>query len=195
MSYMLHEKVRLLFSLLLTKIYFPSARLIRFPSVIRGRASIEMGNGFTSGYYCRVDAFDYLKTGRKVLHFGKDVQINDSVHIAAGLSIRIEDNVLIASRVFITDHNHGSFPEELNFRSPPGQRPLSYSAVSIGKNVWIGEGVIILPGVSIGQNAIVGAGAVVTASIPAHSIAVGNPARVIKRYDFETCRWCALDEN
>ena len=55
--------------------------------------------------------------------------------------------------------------------------------ITIGNNVWIGAGVIILPGVTIGNNVVIGAGSVVTKNIPAYSLAVGNPCRVIKRID------------
>ena len=55
--------------------------------------------------------------------------------------------------------------------------------ITIGNNVWIGAGAIILPGVTIGNNVVIGAGSVVTKNIPAYSLAVGNPCRVIKRID------------
>jgi acetyltransferase-like isoleucine patch superfamily enzyme len=56
-------------------------------------------------------------------------------------------------------------------------------------NVWIGANSVITAGVTIGKNAIIGAGSVVTKNIPAYSVAVGNPARVIKQYNFETAAW------
>ena len=120
---------------------------------------------------------------------GANIQINDSVHIAACKSISIGDNVLIASRVFITDHNHGSFPLEREFDLPPASRKLSYSPVIIEANVWIGEGAVVLPGVTIGACSVVGAAAVVTKSVPPDSLVVGNPGRVIKRFDRNTCSW------
>jgi len=52
--------------------------------------------------------------------------------------------------------------------------------ITIANNVWLGGGVIILPGVTIGENTVVGAGAVVTKDLPANAVAVGNPARVIR---------------
>jgi lipopolysaccharide O-acetyltransferase len=61
--------------------------------------------------------------------------------------------------------------------------------VVIGDNVWIGESVCVLPGVSIGEGCIIGALSVVTKSIPAYSIAVGSPARVVKQFDFEQNKW------
>ena len=66
---------------------------------------------------------------------------------------------------------------------------LDVKTVNIGKNCWIGEKAIIMPGVSIGDNAVIGAGSVVTKSVPADSIAVGNPARVIKKFDYIEKKW------
>ena len=68
----------------------------------------------------------------------------------------------------------------------PALRRLGYqynAPVHIGKNCWLGAGVIVLPGITIGDDTVVGAGSVVTKDIPSFSVAVGNPARVIKRYD------------
>ena len=61
--------------------------------------------------------------------------------------------------------------------------------VVIEENVWIGSNSVILPGVTIGKNSVIGAGAVVTKNIPPFSVAVGNPARTIKRYDDEKKQW------
>jgi lipopolysaccharide O-acetyltransferase len=100
--------------------------------------------------------------------------------------------VLIASCVFISDHNHGRY-DELDMASspavPPADRPLSSKPVRIGNNVWLGEYVCILPGVTIGDGSIIGASSVVTHDIPANSIAAGNPARVIRVFDSLTNSW------
>jgi acetyltransferase-like isoleucine patch superfamily enzyme len=61
--------------------------------------------------------------------------------------------------------------------------------VVIGKNVWIGSNAVILLGVKIGDNSVIGAGSTVVDDIPPYSVAVGNPARVVKRYNFETKKW------
>ena len=84
----------------------------------------------------------------------------------------------MASRIFITDHFHGSVNKS-DILTPPSKRPLSSKPVCIGNNVWIGEGVCVMPGVTIGDNVIIGANAVVTHDVPDNSIAVGIPAKVI----------------
>ncbi|RGL06959.1 acyltransferase [Bifidobacterium pseudocatenulatum] len=97
-----------------------------------------------------------------------------------------KNDVLLASNVFITDYNHGMSPVANSYLD----NPLDISdGVIIGSGAWIGNNVIILGGVSIGEKAVIGAGAVVTKSIPAYSIAVGNPARVIKQYDHKRGEW------
>ncbi|MEZ9201799.1 DapH/DapD/GlmU-related protein [Vibrio splendidus] len=192
MSYMLIEKFRLAISLMLTKIYFPEAKIVRFPSVFKGKKLFNHGKGFVSGYNCRVDVVTNTDNLDFVIDFGDNVQINDNVHIAAGKKISIGNDVLIASRVFITDHNHGSFPEESEFSTPVSRRKLSFSSVIIHDNVWLGEGVFVMPGVVIGRNSIIGAGAVVTKSIPDNVIAVGNPAKIIKKFCSESNSWRAV---
>ena len=174
--------IRLIKDIFLTKIFNRPARLIRRPLYIRGNRYIKIDSGFTSGVGLRLDAFPNSGNKEAVLIIGKNVQVNDYVHIGAIDSITIGDNTLIASKVFITDHNHGVFEDLSELAIPPIKRALSSKAVSIGKNVWIGENVSILPGVSIGDGSIIGAGSVVTKDIPNSVIAVGSPARVIKKY-------------
>lgn len=175
------DSLRLLWSLIITKLFFSQARLIRQPTRIRGYENMTIGKGFTTGQYCRIEAGTRLLNQhllKKSLEIGCNVQINDNCHIGAIDSIFIDDGVLIASNVFITDHDHG----DTNLGSlliQPSLRKLVTAPVYIGKNVWIGEGVKILKGVVIGQGSVIGAGAVVTRSFPDNSIIVGIPAKKI----------------
>ncbi len=185
-----YEIIYLVYCKIITFFLNSSARIIRFPIDIRGKKGIDFGKNLTTGYHCRIES--YSCNGQKSLFFGNNVQINDFVHIAALNELRIGDNVLIASKVFITDLEHGSYAGNENDSSPDSivkERPLCSKSVIIKDNVWIGEHVSILPGVTVGENSIIGANSVVTKSIPANSIAVGIPAKVIKQYNFETKRW------
>jgi len=189
--YSFSDKVQLAWWLFRTKLIDKRARLFRFPLVIRGRKYIDFGERLTMGVGCRFDCFGGTNEDVK-LHFGRDVQINDYVHIVAMDKIEIGDNVLMASHIFISDNSHGSY--KCNFQDsdpmiPPTEREYVTAPIKIGNNVWIGEGVCIMPGVSIGDGCVIGAHSVVGKSIPGYTIAVGTPARVIKEYNFGTKHW------
>lgn len=186
--------LKLFISLIFTKIFYPKSRLIRLPFDIRNAHLIFLGKNLTTGFACRFEAHGVHQGIEKCLIFGNNVQLNDYVHIAAGEQIVIGDNVLIASRVFISDLNHGSYSGDFQ-DSPltlPNSRKLSTQPVHIEDNVWIGEGVCILPGVTIGKGSIIGAMSVVTKSVPDYSIAVGVPAKVVKIYDFTQEKWLSV---
>ncbi|MBO0408685.1 DapH/DapD/GlmU-related protein [Aeromonas hydrophila] len=184
--------IRLIIEVIFTKIRFRNAKIIRTPFECRGKKFFKIGRGFTTGRYCRLEA--HGPEGKNII-IGERCQINDSVHIAAADSIVIGDDVLIASRVFITDLNHGNYSGEEHSHpdSISRERTLHTKPVVIGSNVWLGEGVVVLPGVTIGKSSIIGANSVVSRDIPANSIAVGNPARVIKQFDFQRGQWVAVD--
>jgi acetyltransferase-like isoleucine patch superfamily enzyme len=182
----------LFIDLVLTRICFRPARLVRRPIELRGKRWITFGRGFTTGRGVRIEALPKSLHSPPCIEIGENVQINDYVHIAAALSVKIGSGTLIASKVFISDHNHGTYgndPSSDAPTTPPACRPLSTSAVVIEDDVWIGESVCVLPGVRIGRGSVIGASSVVTRSIPSFCIAVGSPARVIKRYSFESKQW------
>ena len=106
--------------------------------------------------------------------------------IQCAYKVIISDNVLVASNVFIIDYNHGLSPETESYLD--NSLELS-DGVFIEDGVWIGNSAIILPGVRIGKKSIIGAGSVVSSDIPSYSLAVGVPAKVIKRYDFKSKSW------
>ncbi len=152
---------------------------------------MQLGERLTTGRQVRLDAFP-IEPNRTVLVIGNDVQLNDSVHIGAVELVEIGDHTLIASRVFITDHSHGVYDQPDAGSRPeviPVDRPIVARPVRIGRNVWLGEQVCILPGVTIGEGAVVGANSVVTQDVPPRTIAAGNPARVIRRFDDATGQW------
>lgn len=181
---------RLALDWLITATVFPGARLVRRPSYIRGKRNIRWGKGFTTGVGTRLDVFSGDASPRLV--FGNGVQLNDHVHIGVIERVEIGHQVLIASRVFITDHNHGDYQKPGLHSAPavpPQQRPVVANPVRIGDRVWLGEQACILPGVTIGEGAIIGAGSVVTRDVPANTIVAGNPARVIRIFDRASESW------
>lgn len=190
-SYSVMGLVRLGVDLGWTRLCFPGARLVRRPYIVRGRRHIRIGAGFTSGPGLRVDAFPLGSGDRVIINIGDGVQVNDSVHVAGVHSVRIGNRVLIASKVFITDHGHGSYGTDGGDSPlvPPAERPLSWAPVVIEDDVWLGEFCSVLPGVTIGKGSIIGTMSVVNRDVPPYCIAAGSPARVIKRYNFEARRW------
>lgn len=174
-KYSLPDLIRLIWALLLTRIFFRPARLIRQPTRIRGFAHIRMGRAFTTGQFCRIEASCHGDDSVS-LHIGNDVQINDSCHIAALEYISIGNNVLIGSQVYISDHDHGDVLDLKN-ADIPKKRALVCAPVIIEDNVWIGEKAIILKGVTIGMGSVIGAGAVVTKDVPPFTVAIGVPAK------------------
>jgi lipopolysaccharide O-acetyltransferase len=188
--YGMYGLIRLLRDKLFTYLYYPNARIIRLPFFIRGRKGIKGAKFLTTGINLRIDVI-FSDNYTPILHIGDNVQINDYVHIAVAKGVYIGDNTLIASKVFISDHNHGNYTGDNQScpMTPPIERELFSREVKIGSNVWIGEFVSILPGVTIGDGSIIGSMSVVTKDIPKYSIAVGSPAKVIKTYDKDTNKW------
>jgi lipopolysaccharide O-acetyltransferase len=164
---------------------FGSSTRISLPNWIKGKQSIYIGDHVHIWRFARITAIN-PKRGRRVVTIGDGCVIHPSVHISAVSSIRIGKRVLIAANCYITDHDHkwqdiDTPPIENNF--------LIAKETSVGDNAWLGEKVIVLKGVSVGANSIIGSGSVVTKDVPAFSLAVGNPARVIKRFDHKERSW------
>lgn len=106
-------------------------------------------------------------------------------HIYSTRSIIIEKNVLTADKVYISDNLHSY--EDVSI--PVIKQPIKQcNPVVIGEGSWLGEHVCVI-GASIGRHCVIGANAVVTKDIPDYSVAVGIPARVIKRYNFDRKQW------
>ena len=118
----------------------------------------------------------YTDCGKNI-KIGKNVFINACCRFQDQGGIEIGDGSLIGHNTTIATLNHDFNPDK--------RANLHPSPVKIGKNVWIGSDSTILPGVEIGDGAVIGAGSVVTKSVPANSIAVGSPARVIKQIEIK----------
>lgn len=187
-------KIRTFFDLVHTKLFFKHARLVRRPIYIRGKKGWKYSKGLTTGHGCRIEASNQKPT----LFIGANARIGDFVHICAEEKVHIGDNVLVASKVFISDTSHGIYTGS-NPSEPftnPSEREHICKPVLIGNNVWIGENVVILSGTTIGDGCIIGANAVLTGkNYPENSIIVGIPAKVIKRYDTFTKQWIKYDQH
>ena len=151
--------------------------------ILKGNKYIAIGDNCYFGKDCRIEAWDSynnLQFEPRII-IGNRVRINSTCHIGAINCIRIGDDCLIGSHVMIIDHSHGkNTPEEMAYH--PADRDLySKGPVVIGDRCWLSENVVVLPNVHIGKGSVIGANSVVTKNIPEYSVAVGNPARVVKR--------------
>lgn len=180
------EFLKTIYSFIMTKLITPQARIIRRPVYIRGKGYIG-GKNLTTGRCCRFD----LPDERKSLLIGDNCEIGDYTHIVALKDVQIGNNVLIASKVFISDTSHGNYKGlyQCHPNISPKKRPLNSKSIIIGNNVWIGENAVILAGVKIGNGCIIGANSVVNRDIPENVIAAGIPAKIIKRFHDEELCW------
>lgn len=143
----------------------------------------EMFGSIGKGVHVDIDF--HCECGKHIF-IGDKVIINMNCTFVDNNRIDIGNNVLIASNVQIYTATHSVRLDERMVQNWSEGLEIcrTYALpVKIEDGVWIGGGVIILPGVTIGRNSVIGAGSVVTRSIPANCVAVGNPCRVIKQID------------
>ena len=162
--------------------------------LIRSPIRIKNPQYFYIGKHCRVDKQSRIEcldtfSGERlqpklILEEGVIVGIRCVFWVTNEL--KIGKDTILANDILITTENHGINPE---INIPYHAQPLISKPVIIGSNCWIGAHAIILPGVSIGNNCVVGAGSVVTKSFPSNSIIAGNPASLVKKYDFDLHKW------
>jgi galactoside O-acetyltransferase len=126
------------------------------------------------GENCYIEPPFHSNWGGKHVHLGKNVYFNFNATLVDDTHIYIGDCTMLGPNVVIATAGHPILPElrekALQFNLP----------IHIGKNCWLGAGVIVLPGVTIGDNTVIGAGSVVTKDIPANVVAVGNPCKVLR---------------
>ncbi len=126
------------------------------------------------GENCYIEPPFHSNWGGKHVHLGKNVYFNFNATLVDDTHIYIGDCTMLGPNVVIATAGHPILPELR-------EKALQYNLpVHIGKNCWLGAGVIVLPGVTIGDNTVIGAGSVVTKDIPANVVAVGNPCKVLR---------------
>lgn len=161
---------------------------------IFGRRHINIGSGFRAGRMLWVEAVEGYgaQTFMPKLTIGQRVSCSDSVHIACAFELHIGNDVLMGSKVHVTDHNHGLYQgpgPQSSPQEPPSERALHGASVHIGDRVFLADHVVVLPGSRIGNGVVVGANAVVRGTLPDNTLCVGAPARPIKRFDPASGVW------
>lgn len=158
---------------------------INQPLKIDGYRNIIIGENVIINYKTWLAALPLTGNDGCFLQIGDGTCIGNFNHIYATKKVIIGKHVLTADKVYISDNLHGYE----NIQLPVMKQPIrQIGEVNIGDGSWLGENVCIL-GVTIGKNCVIGANAVVTKNIPDYCVAVGNPAKIIKRYCIETNLW------
>ncbi|MFI5451821.1 acyltransferase [Pedobacter sp. UC225_61] len=164
-------------------------------SIVLSPLKIDCGKNISIGNYSLIGYKTWLAANPVTGFNDCKLEIHDGCfignfnHIYATRSIIIEKNVLTADKVYISDNLH-------DYRNPNlpiiKQPVIQNNIVIIGEGSWIGENACIM-GVTIGKNCVIGANSVVTKNIPSYCIVVGAPAKIIKKYNFESATWEKTD--
>lgn len=141
------------------------------------------------GYKVRIYPFARIESLGGFISIGDDVSIGQNLHLISVSNVVIGNKTTISSNVFISDADH----EYNNINSHIMSQKLSVKNTIIGDNCFIGYGSAILPGTILGIQNIVGANSVVKGVFPDYCVIAGNPARIIKRYDFFDSKWKKTD--
>lgn len=134
------------------------------------------------GENCYIEPPFHANFGGKHVHFGKGIYANFNLTLVDDTHIYIGDYTMIGPNVTVASAGH---PIDAELREKGYQYNMP---VHIGKNCWLGAGVIIVPGITIGDNVVIGAGSIVTKDLPPNVVAVGNPCKILREvneYDKE----------
>jgi acetyltransferase-like isoleucine patch superfamily enzyme len=154
-------------------------------SCIRKRTRMDVApwNKFELGAYSTIEDFSAINNGVGPVIIGKNTRIGLGNTIIG--PVTIGNDIRLAQHVVLSGLNHNYTDIDL----PIHAQGVSTAPIVIEDETWIGANVVIVAGVTIGKHAIIAAGSVVTKDIPSYSVAVGNPARVLKRYNHQTKTW------
>lgn len=168
---------------------FGSRSIISSPLKINGASHIEIGNNVFVNYKTWLASVPLTGFSECRLIIEDGCVIGHFNHIYATHSIIIHKNVLTADKVYISDNLHGYEDVTVPIKEQPIKQ---HGEVEIGEGSWLGENVCVL-GAKIGKHCVIGANSVVTKDVPDYCVAVGSPARVIKKYDFDKKEWVKYD--
>ena len=144
------------------------------PTEQEKRAAMLKGMFAEIGEGCYIEPPFHTNMGGRHIHFGKNIYVNFNGTFVDDTHIYVGDCTMFGPNVVIATAGHPILPELR-------EKGYQYNApVRIGRNCWLGAGVIVVPGVTIGDNVVIGAGSVVTKDIPSNVIAVGNPCKVLR---------------
>lgn len=149
----------------------------------RTRVDVLPFQPFTLGDYSTVEDFSTINNGVGPVHIGNNSRIGMG-NVVIG-PVTIGNNVILAQNIVMSGLNHNY----TNVTIPIYLQGETVAAIIIEDDCWIGANVVITAGVTIGKHSVIAGGAVVTKNVPPYSVAVGNPAKVIKHYNADTGGW------
>lgn len=147
------------------------------------RMDVMPFNNFVLGNDSTIEDFTTINNGVGDVLIGDRVRIGMS-NVLIG-PVTIGNDVMLAQNIVLSGLNHGY--EDVNI--VPHKQPVTKNKITLEDEVWIGANSVVVAGVTIGKHSVIAAGSVVTKNIPPYSVAVGNPARVIKQYNPQTGIW------
>lgn len=169
---------------------------VPFGSRLFGTKSITVHEGFRTAGRVWIEAVaEYADVSYSPqIEIGRNFTASMNLHITAIDRVEIGADCLFGSNVFISDHAHGTYRSGHGVQSNPGIAPADrllagHGRVRIEDRCWLGDNVVVLPGVTIGTGAVIGANSVVTKDVPAHCIAAGAPAVLLREYDAQALSW------
>lgn len=165
---------------------FGRRSVIALPARLDGVGHIRIGEGVFLGPGCWLNAL--VLPGREApeIAVGDGVSVTGQCVLSAARQIVLEDRVLVARNAYIADHGHA-------YQDPTqpilAQGVTDVRPVRIRAGAWLGQNVVVCPGVTIGRNAVIGANSVVRSDVPDFAVAVGAPARVVRRFNPANRTW------
>lgn len=165
------------------KTFIPSSTKLEKPE------NIQIGSNVYIGRMTWLAANPLTGKGKCTLNIGNGTYIGNFAHVYCTSNITIGNKVLFADRVYISDNLHSYKDIETPIIDQSIQQ---IDEVCIGDGAWVGENACII-GASVGKNSTIGANSVVLKSIPDYCVAVGTPAKIVKRYSFEQKAWLSTD--
>lgn len=160
-------------------------------SVIRRQTIMNVSpiNRFYLGVHSTIEEYSIADNGVGNVIIGNHTRIGLRATIIG--PVTIGNHVILAQNVVLSGLNH----YYRNVDIPIHEQGVTTSCIYIGDNSWIGANSVITAGVKIGKHVIIGAGSVVTSDIPDYSVAIGNPAKIIKRYDKKLKEWLIVKQS
>lgn len=183
----MYSKISNGLAILMTKTFYRIGS-IGNRSFIKNPLKLVNPQGISLGRKTVVHDHAWIICGKKSkgsLVIGDGTIIGHFAHLVAMNSVCIGDNVLFADRVFISDCTHNYSDASIPIIN---QEVKVIKPIRIGEDSWIGENVCVC-GANVGKHCVIGANSVVTKDIPDYCVAVGSPAKVVKKYDFESNEW------